>query len=73
MAATQLDNLAGDVTLFKSALEGAQIAVSDALTPALREFVQFGTEGMSQLGEAFANDGIQGTGIKTAAEAMGCA
>ena len=60
MAATQLDNLAGDVTLFKSALEGAQIAVSDALTPALREFVQFGTEGMSQLGEAFANDGIQG-------------
>lgn len=66
MAATQLDNLAGDVTLFKSALEGAQIAVSDALTPALREFVQFGTEGMQQLGEAFQTGGISG-----AADAFG--
>ena len=47
MADTQLDNLAGDVTLFKSALEGAQNAVSDGLTPQLREFVQFGTNGLS--------------------------
>lgn len=53
MADTQLDNLAGDVTLFQSALEGAQIALSDALTPALREFVQFGSQGLSELTEAF--------------------
>ena len=53
MADTQLDNLAGDITLFESALEGAQIALSDALTPALREFVQFGSQGLSELTEAF--------------------
>ncbi len=58
MAATQLDNLAGDVTLFKSALEGAQIAISDKLTPTLRQFVSFGTSGVSQIAEAFTNGGL---------------
>ena len=53
MADTQLDNLSGDVTLFKSALEGVQIAVSDGLTPTLRDFVQAGTDGLSELAEAF--------------------
>lgn len=37
MAGTQLNNLAGDLTLLKSALEGAAIAVSDVLSPILRE------------------------------------
>lgn len=60
MAETQLDNLAGDVTYFKSALEGAQIAVSDQLTPSLREFVQFGTQGLSDLTKAFKEGGISG-------------
>lgn len=60
MANTQLDNLAGDVTLFQSALEGAQIAVSDVLTPSLREFVQFGTDGLSQLTVAFQEGGLSG-------------
>ena len=60
MAETQLDNLAGDITLFKSALEGAQIAVSDGLTPTLREFVQFGTDGLSELTKAFKEGGIDG-------------
>lgn len=55
MADTQLDNLAGDVTLFQSALEGAQIVVSDALMPKLREFVQFGTEGITRVTDAFKN------------------
>ena len=59
MADTQLDNLSGDVTLFKSALEGAKIAVSDSLTPSLREFVQFGTDGLSRLTEAFKEGGIE--------------
>ncbi|MBR4210956.1 MAG: hypothetical protein IKR84_01025, partial [Oscillibacter sp.] len=47
--------LAGDVTLFQSALEGAQIVVSDALLPRLREFVQFGTEGITRVTDAFKN------------------
>lgn len=39
-AQTQLDNLKGDVTLFKSALEGAGIAISKTIIPMLRDFVQ---------------------------------
>lgn len=60
MAATQLDNLAGDVTIFKSALEGAQIAISDGLTPTLREFVQYGTNAVSGLSDAFKEGGMSG-------------
>ena len=58
MADTQLDNLAGQVTLFESALEGAKIAVSDQLTPALRDFVKMGTDGLSAVTDAFS------TGVK---------
>lgn len=60
MAETQLDNLAGDTTLFKSALEGLQIVVSDVLTPSLREFVQFGTDGLQRLTAAFNTGGLSG-------------
>lgn len=60
MSKIQLDNLAGDITLFKSALEGAQIAVSDELTPSLRDFVQFGTKGLSELTGAFKEGGLSG-------------
>ncbi len=60
MANTQLDNLAGDVTLFKSALEGAQIILSDQLTPNLREFVQFGSDGVSKIASAFQEGGLSG-------------
>lgn len=60
MAATQLDNLDGDVTIFKSALEGAQIAISDGLTPTLREFVQYGTNAVSDLSDAFKEGGMSG-------------
>lgn len=60
MAATQLDNLAGDITLFQSALEGAKIAVSDELTPTLRQFVQFGSDGVSRLTAAFKEGGLSG-------------
>lgn len=66
MAKTQLDNLAGDVTLFKSALEGAQIAVSDSLTPALRDFVKIGSNAMSDVALAFSNsDSIEDAVFKT--------
>lgn len=60
MADTQLDNLSGDITLFQSALEGAQIAVSDKLTPTLRQFVQFGADGISKLTDAFKEGGLTG-------------
>lgn len=60
MAKVQLDNLAGDITLFQSALEGAQIAISDSLTPTLREFVQFGSDAVSTLGTAFKEGGLTG-------------
>lgn len=60
MAETQLDNLAGQVTLFKSALEGAQIAVSDQLSPTLKDFVKLGAEGLGKMTSAFKEDGLGG-------------
>lgn len=60
MANTQLDNLAGDITLFKSALEGAEITLSDALTPTIRDFVQTATIEIGKLDQAFKNGGLQG-------------
>lgn len=60
MADTQLDNLTGDITLFKSALEGAQIIISDGLAPELRQFVQFGTDGLSRMTKAFKENGLSG-------------
>jgi len=60
MADTQLDNLEGDVTLFKSALEGVQIALSDAITPALREIVSMGSELMSSLTAAITEGDFSG-------------
>lgn len=60
MADTQLDNLTGDITLFKSALEGTQIAISDKLTPALRKFTKFGGESLQKLTTAIEKDGLEG-------------
>ena len=60
MAATKLDNLSGDITLFKSALESAQITLNDQLSPTLRQFVQFGTEGIQSLTTAFQEGGVEG-------------
>ena len=62
MAATQLDNLDGDVTIFKSAFEGLQIAVSDTLSPMLRDFVQFGTNTISAITEGMKSGGLSGAG-----------
>lgn len=60
MANTQLDNLAGDVTLLKSAFEGAQIQVADKLMPSLREFVGFGTYAITTVATAFQEQGVDG-------------
>lgn len=42
IAATQLDNLSGDITLFKSVLSGIKIDVFEALEPILRGLAQQG-------------------------------
>lgn len=60
MAETQLDNLSGDITLFQSALEGAQIAISEGLMPELRAFVQYGSSAISDLTSAFKEKGLGG-------------
>ena len=41
MADTQLDNMQGSLTLLKSALEGAGIAISDVLAPYIRQLADF--------------------------------
>lgn len=69
MAKTKLDNLQGDVTIFKSALDGAKIAISDSLSPTLREFVQFGTKGIEKLTKAFQSSGLGGA-MKTFGELL---
>jgi len=58
MADTQLDNLQGDVTLLESATEGLKIAVADRLNPALRFFVELGTDvvgGLTEIIDGFDN------------------
>lgn len=65
MAETRLDNLTGDVTLFKSALEGAEIAISDQISPALRSFVQEGTALIPELQGEIADLGGNLAGFAT--------
>ncbi len=60
MAATMVDNLQGDLTLLGSAFESLQIAISDSLTPTLREFAQFGQKAMSELLAGFQGGGVSG-------------
>lgn len=48
MAETQLDNLNGDITLMKSALEGVKIQFSDGITPAIRNVVKLITNVLSR-------------------------
>jgi TP901 family phage tail tape measure protein len=66
MSKTKLDNLAGDVTLFKSALESAQIEINDKLSPYMRDFVQLATTGLQDVTKGFTSGGLTG-----AMEALG--
>lgn len=60
MADTQLDNLNGNITIFKSALEGVQIEISERLTPTLNDFVKIGTKGLSDITAGLKSGGVQG-------------
>lgn len=57
MASTQLDNMQGSLTLLKSALEGAGIAISDVLAPYVRQLADFVSGLVSKFNEL--DPGIQ--------------
>lgn len=61
MADTQLDNLAGDVTKFKSALEGVKLSISDGASPALRSLVQEGTKGLETITNMLNDEAFMGS------------
>lgn len=60
MAKVKLDNLSGDIKIFNSALDILRQRISDEITPSLREFVQFGTNGVQKLTEGFQEGGLSG-------------
>lgn len=60
MSEMQMDNLTGAMMYFQSAMEGAKIALSDRLTPALTDFAKFGTSAISDLTAAFEDGGLEG-------------
>ena len=60
MAATKLDNLNGDMVIFKSALEDTGIAIYKNLQDPLRGAVQFSTQEIYKLSDALKNGGFTG-------------
>lgn len=71
MAETRLDNLAGDLTLMQSAAEGAKIAFSDSLTPALRDVAQMGTGIITFVGDAVKEFPALGSAVAGATAGIG--
>lgn len=53
MAETKLDNLEGDVTLFKSAMDGAGLEIYDEIKEPLRDVVQEGTKWVTNFAKEF--------------------
>lgn len=51
MAETQLDNMQGSMTLLKSAIEGAGIAISDVLAPYIRQLADFANSLVTKFNE----------------------
>ncbi len=60
MYETQLDNLEGDISIFKSALEGLGIEVYQNVGGSVRDAVQLGTECLNDLNAAFQEGGLSG-------------
>ncbi len=52
MADTMIENLAGDMTILDSAIDGVKIALSEKLNPILRDLVQYITEKMPEIQES---------------------
>lgn len=59
MAKTQLDNLAGDKTLFNSAKEGLQIAISGVFDELARDIVQTNTKIIEVFTNSIKNKGVK--------------
>lgn len=57
MADIMLNNLKGDVELFNDAFDYLKIIISDKLTPTLREYTQFATEGLTNVAVALQEGG----------------
>lgn len=66
MAETMLNNLEGDITILKSAVEGLQIVVSDEFKQPFRDFVKMLTEEVGKLNEAFKANGVLGMFLEVA-------
>ena len=49
MATTMIDNLAGDMTILDSSIDGVKIALSEKLNPIMRDLVQYITEKMPEI------------------------
>ena len=60
MANTMLNNLQGDIAIFKSATEGLGIAVYENLTAPMREATQAGTGMVESLSKALTDGGLNG-------------
>lgn len=60
LAERMQDNLQGSFTEWNSAVQDFQIAVSDKLTPTIREFVDFGKNRLREFTTAFREEGLDG-------------
>lgn len=69
-AATQLDNLQGDITLLSSATEGLQLAFYNTFSGTIRGAIKGITSEVSGLAEAMESGGISGTLSKLAQDAI---
>lgn len=69
-AATQLDNLQGDITLLSSATEGLQLAFYNTFSGTIRGAVKGITSEVSGLAEAMESGGISGALSKLAQDAI---
>ena len=69
-AATQLDNLQGDITLLSSATEGLQLAFYNTFSGTIRGAIKGITSEVSGLAEAMESGGISGALYKLAQDAI---
>lgn len=69
-AATQLDNLKGDITLLSSATEGLQLAFYNTFSGTIRGAIKGITSEVSGLAEAMESGGISGALSKLAQDAI---
>lgn len=60
MAKEQLNNLEGQLKLLESAFQGVQIEVSEKVMPALIDFVNIGSDGLSKMASAIKEGDMSG-------------